>query len=45
MAQATYTPISFWLSLPIREFTKWIEELNELEKEREKQRKMNRGRR
>lgn len=39
MAQNTYTPISFWLSMPIREFTEWIKELNELVRQREKDRK------
>ena len=45
MAQATYTPVYFWLSIPIREFTAWIRELNELEKERELKRQQLRDRR
>jgi hypothetical protein len=28
MARATYTPISFWVEMPVREFVRWIQDVN-----------------
>lgn len=39
MAQNTYTPVQFWLKMPLIEFMGWITASNELLEEKEKKKK------
>lgn len=36
MAQNTYTPVQFWVEMPLTELAEWIESNNDLIKERER---------
>lgn len=38
LSQNSYTPISFWLSVSLRELVKWIETSNQIVKEAREQR-------
>lgn len=31
LAERTYTPVPYWIELPLREFLNWIETVNERE--------------